>query len=56
MLRVIEKGERPEIPPGTNADYQALILACWDVDPKKRPAFDVILERLQVMRSKVESK
>ena len=51
VLRVIEKGERPEIPPGTPRDYQALILECWNPQSKQRPNFTVILEKMLAMRA-----
>ena len=51
VLRVVEKGERPEIPPGTPPAYKDLILECWNPVPAKRPNFTVILDKLQVMRA-----
>eukprot|EP00007_Cunea_sp_BSH-02190019_P005479 CAMPEP_0174229626 /NCGR_PEP_ID=MMETSP0417-20130205/530_1 /TAXON_ID=242541 /ORGANISM="Mayorella sp, Strain BSH-02190019" /LENGTH=538 /DNA_ID=CAMNT_0015307187 /DNA_START=310 /DNA_END=1923 /DNA_ORIENTATION=+ len=40
---VVQKQKRPEIPPECPTRLKKLIQACWDADPKRRPAFEKIL-------------
>ncbi|KAK5576661.1 hypothetical protein RB653_007805 [Dictyostelium firmibasis] len=46
----IMKGLRPTIPPECPTDMKQLITDCWNGDPKKRPSFNSILERLTLMQ------
>jgi Protein tyrosine and serine/threonine kinase len=46
------QGTRPAVPPGTPADYAALMQACWQDNPVKRPTFEQVL--LQVKRMLAE--
>jgi serine/threonine protein kinase len=39
--------ERPELPRGLNPRLAALMTACWDRDPQRRPSFAKVLEELQ---------
>jgi serine/threonine-protein kinase CTR1 len=41
------KGERLEIPNTVNPEVAALIKACWDSEPWKRPSFSYIMKLLQ---------
>eukprot|EP00010_Vexillifera_abyssalis_P008880 CAMPEP_0201544270 /NCGR_PEP_ID=MMETSP0173_2-20130828/869_1 /ASSEMBLY_ACC=CAM_ASM_000268 /TAXON_ID=218659 /ORGANISM="Vexillifera sp., Strain DIVA3 564/2" /LENGTH=537 /DNA_ID=CAMNT_0047952329 /DNA_START=58 /DNA_END=1668 /DNA_ORIENTATION=+ len=41
--RVVTNGERPELPEKCPSKLKALIKACWDADPKRRPNFDKII-------------
>lgn len=41
--RVVTGGERPEIPDNCPSKLKALIKACWDQDPKRRPSFEKII-------------
>ena len=50
MWLVGAQGMRPPVPEGTPAPLQDLLVLCWDNDPKKRPAFSKVMERLQAMR------
>jgi serine/threonine protein kinase len=48
-LAVLNRGLRPEIPHDTPEDYAALMRACWNADPMKRPSFAQIIRALQSM-------
>ena len=45
--------QRPALPAGNSLpdDLVQLIEDCWVVDPKKRPGFDMVLQRLQKMQA-----
>lgn len=45
----IIKGKRPPIPVALDYNYQQLMTACWDTEPKKRPTASMAHERLQHM-------
>lgn len=40
---VVTAGNRPDIPETCPAKLKALIRACWDADPKRRPSFEKII-------------
>jgi hypothetical protein len=44
-------GERPIIPPQTEAEYKLLIEQCWKHSPEDRPDFELILQRLLKQKS-----
>jgi serine/threonine-protein kinase CTR1 len=44
IVRSIDRGDMPTIPPDAPADITALIRACWVSDPKRRPTFAHILQ------------
>jgi len=46
MKAIVQKRERPEIPPETIPSLKSLIQDCWAHDPVKRPSFAEILTRL----------
>jgi serine/threonine protein kinase len=48
-LAVLNRDHRPEIPPWCPPAFAALIRACWDKDPAKRPTFAQILLALDAM-------
>ncbi len=48
-LAVLNRDARPEIPPWCPPSFAALIRACWDKDPTKRPTFPQILLALDAM-------
>ncbi|MDP2436532.1 MAG: protein kinase [archaeon] len=41
--RIVTNAERPPVPDSCPAKLKALIRACWDADPKRRPSFDKII-------------
>lgn len=45
--KVIENGERPDIPEGCPAAYAALMEECWATDPTARPSFESICAELE---------
>ena len=53
VMRAIDKGERPPVPPNPDCppDYVALMRACWEREPEARPTFREGLERLSAMVS-----
>ena len=44
---VAEKEKRPPLPNNIQPCYEKLIRDCWSQDPKKRPTFDEIINRLK---------
>ena len=48
-LAVLNRGLRPHVPEDTPEDYAALMRACWNADPVKRPSFSQIIPALQSM-------
>lgn len=44
--KVASEGLRPKLPDTVNDDWKALIRACWDQDPSRRPDFNQILGRI----------
>lgn len=49
-IKAIIKGARPVIPPATPSEMTALIQACWQHDPRKRPNFKIIIDVLTHVR------
>lgn len=49
--RVDMQGERERIPARVPAQLRALITACWDQDPSKRPSFGAIVRELQAIEA-----
>ena len=50
VMRLVEKGKRPEVPKGakvSSAPLLNLMRRCWDHKPKKRPSFEVIAKELK---------
>ncbi|XBI31080.1 hypothetical protein VPH35_054699 [Triticum aestivum] len=41
---------RLEIPGDTDPQWASMIQSCWDSDPQRRPSFQELLERLQVLQ------
>merc|ERR1719230_1521231 len=46
IVRAIDSGKLPEIPPSTPQGYAELVKQCWHTDPLLRPSFNTILEKL----------
>ncbi|KAI3965827.1 hypothetical protein MKX01_010784 [Papaver californicum] len=42
--------QRLEIPEGTDPHWASLIESCWNSEPKCRPAFEELLEKLKVLQ------
>lgn len=49
IVRAIDRGDLPTIPPGTPEKYATLVRACWAKDAKRRPTFTQILLVLRVI-------
>jgi len=47
MVQTSEHGLRPVIPPGCNADFEALMKECWNSVPTERPSCIDILSKLE---------
>ncbi|KAI8462306.1 MAG: hypothetical protein J3K34DRAFT_527838 [Monoraphidium minutum] len=45
--KVVHAGTRPTIPSAMPPAYAALMRACWDADPARRPAFGTLCQALQ---------
>lgn len=54
VIRMIDMRETETIPPTWDPDYSALIRACWNDNPSKRPTIEHCLERLEEIRSKYD--
>ena len=50
---VCDQKKRPKLPPTTNLDLVELAKTCWYHEPKKRPTFVEISERLPAVLKKV---
>ncbi|KAJ4457303.1 putative protein tyrosine kinase [Paratrimastix pyriformis] len=48
-MKVSTEGFRPAVPPGCPQQYETLMRECWAQDPRLRPSFDVIVERLRLL-------
>jgi hypothetical protein len=47
---VLTRGLRPRVPPDCPLDYATLMEACWQAEPRLRPAFTEVVEELQRMQ------
>jgi len=52
IVRMIDMGERPQIPDTVDPDYAQIIRDCWASDPFKRPTIDEVHERLLKVKEK----
>ena len=43
LLRLLQAGERPPDPEGAPLAYIALMHACWQTEPERRPNFEDIV-------------
>jgi len=48
----VPRGDRPQLPEVTPADYRNLITDCWKPDPKDRPSAGALHNRLKGLKSK----
>lgn len=46
---VVQKGLRPDVPPGCPLDLYKLLEECWHGDPQMRPNFSTVTQRMQQM-------
>mmetsp|Transcript_44487 Transcript_44487/g.115675 ORF Transcript_44487/g.115675 Transcript_44487/m.115675 type:complete len:927 (-) Transcript_44487:742-3522(-) len=53
ILGVTTKGVRPPVPPSTPDKYRALMEACWNPYPSRRPSFNDILAELNYSEAEV---
>jgi len=49
-LAVIADDQRPTIPNFVPPKFAELMLTCWQRDPRKRPSFQQIIERLKILK------
>ena len=43
---------RPKIPENVPREFAELMISCWSYNPKKRPTFDEIIDKLNEMKLK----
>jgi serine/threonine protein kinase len=55
IVRAIDRGDLPIIPPATPEKYATLIRACWAKDAKRRPNFSTILAVLHMLYTEAET-
>lgn len=53
-IKVAQEGLRPRIPKFCPDGYASLIQVCWEHDPKKRPNFSEVLERLLEIKKQAQ--
>ena len=46
IMRAMDRGERPFLPPACPPVYRNLVYDCWQTNPRLRPSFQNIIERL----------
>ena len=46
IMRAIDRGERPFLPPACPPVYRHLVYDCWQTNPRLRPSFQHIIDRL----------
>lgn len=49
VLTAMDKGGRPEFPPGTDTDLVKLMARCWAHDPSARPTAEALVDELMAM-------
>ena len=49
VVRAIDSGNLPQLPPETDEAYAQLVDDCWKNEPDDRPGFEEIVERLQAI-------
>ncbi|XP_065203145.1 fibroblast growth factor receptor homolog 1-like [Planococcus citri] len=54
MLRVLNENRRLEKPPNASTDVYNLMLDCWKYEPRQRPNFSTIVERLTELLTNAE--
>jgi len=57
IVRMIDDGELPKLPDGTDSGFGKLITDCWNIkEPEKRPSFKDILVRLKDIKTQQNRK
>ena len=46
VIAVVQQSLRPSIPDGTDSYLEHLVTKCWSSDPKMRPSFDEVVEKV----------
>ena len=47
MIRAVERGQMPELPPGVPESLVALLRRCWALDPAHRPTAAQLVTELK---------
>ncbi|KAG2484691.1 hypothetical protein HYH03_016520 [Edaphochlamys debaryana] len=53
--RVQNEGLRPTFPPDTPSEFSSLANRCWDVDPRRRPSADELVQQMSALSSSTRS-
>ncbi|KXZ43220.1 hypothetical protein GPECTOR_97g758 [Gonium pectorale] len=53
--RVQAEGLRPAFPPDTPSEYSALANRCWDVDPRRRPTSEELVQQMSALSAATRS-
>lgn len=53
QYRKAKKKERPALPPGLPKELTSLLEECWSPNPKTRPNFEQIVERLRCLKARL---
>jgi hypothetical protein len=53
LWAVVNRGERPPLPPDMPATYATLIQDCWRQEPSERPRVQDVLARLRAIQGAV---
>ena len=51
---LVIEGKRPELPKKVPTKLRDLVVSCWQANPKKRPTFAAIHEKLKSMQAKID--
>ncbi|KAK8891427.1 hypothetical protein M9Y10_028636 [Tritrichomonas musculus] len=54
VIKVVNRNERPKLPPNTPKPLEKLMKETWDRDPAKRPDFHAIFERFAIHQVEFE--
>ena len=52
-MDAVRQGHRPDIPAGCPSVFSDLIENCWEGNPRKRPSFADVLQRLIYLQNRV---
>ena len=54
LKQKIMGGEKPELPETLDKGLKELIASCWETNPEERPSFEIICQRLDVIKPSKE--